>query len=144
VLYVPNAGHGLEQQFADGSRPNRERALNALAAFTRHIIKDNPVPRLSWKHDDANGKARLTVEARPGPLAARLWVARAATRDFRRAQFNEQPLLVVSEKGDGGTLVGEVPFPKEGNLSFFAELDYEIDGLKHQLSTQLRIVEPVP
>jgi PhoPQ-activated pathogenicity-related protein len=138
VLYVPNAGHGLEQQFADGNRPNRERALNALAAFTRHMIKDNPIPKLSWKHDDANGKARLTVEARPQPLAARLWVARAATRDFRRAQFNEQPLKV-----DGGTIVGEVPFPTEGNLSFFAELDYEIDGLKHQLSTQLRIVEPV-
>ncbi len=137
VLYVPNAGHGLEQQFADGRPPNRERALNGLAAFTRHIIKDNPVPKLSWKHDDANGKARLTVEARPQPRAARLWVARAATRDFRLAQFQEQPLKVSS-----GTIVGEVPFPAEGHLSFFAELDYEIDGLKHQLSTQLRIVEP--
>ncbi|MGE5191198.1 MAG: PhoPQ-activated pathogenicity-related family protein [Deltaproteobacteria bacterium] len=142
VLYVPNAGHGLEQQFADGQRPNRDRALNALAAFTRHIIKDNPVPKLTWKHDDADGKARLTVEARPQPLAARLWVARAPTRDFRLAQFHEQPLPVDSEKGVGGTIVGEVPLPTEGNLSFFAELDYEIDGLKHQLSTQLRIVEP--
>jgi PhoPQ-activated pathogenicity-related protein len=138
VLYVPNAGHGLEQQFADGQRPNRERALNALAAFTRHMIKDNPIPKLSWKHEDANGKARLTVEARPRPLTARLWVARAATRDFRLAQFHEQPLKVES-----GTIVGEIPFPTEGNLSFFAELDYEIDGIKHQLSTQLRIVEPV-
>jgi PhoPQ-activated pathogenicity-related protein len=137
VLYVPNAGHGLEQQFADGQPPNRERALNGLAAFTRHIIKDNPLPKLSWKHDDANGKARLTVEARPQPRGARLWVARAATRDFRLAQYNELPLKV-----DGGTIVGEVPFPTDGNLSFFAEVDYEIDGLKHQLSTQLRIVEP--
>ena len=138
LLYVPNAGHNLEQQFADGQRPNRERALNALAAFTRHLIKDNPVPSLKWKHADANGMARLTVEARPQPMAARLWVAHAATRDFRLAQFNEQPLQV-----DSGKLVGEVPFPSDGTVSFFAELDYEIDGLAHQLSTQLRILEPV-
>ena len=137
LLYVPNAGHNLEQQFADGRRPNRERALNALAAFTRHLTKNNPVPRLTWKHDESNGKARLTVEARPQPLAARLWVARAATRDFRQAQFGEQALKV-----DGAVIVGEVPLPTEGHLSFFAELDYEIDGLPHQLSTQLRIVEP--
>jgi PhoPQ-activated pathogenicity-related protein len=142
VLYVPNAGHKLVQQFADGRPPSRERALGALAAFTRHIIKDNPMPRLSWKHDDAGKAVRLTVEARPRPLAARLWVARAPTRDFRHAQFNEQPLVVASDKSDGGTIVGEVPVPTEGCLSFFAELDYEIDGLKHQLSTQLRIVEP--
>lgn len=138
LLYVPNAGHNLEQQFADGQPPSRERAVNALAAFTRHLIKDNPVPTLSWKHDDANGRARLTIEARPQPLGARLWVARAPTRDFRRAQFNEQNLAVDSQK-----MVGEVALPTEGHLSFFAEVDYEIDGLKHQLSTQLRIVEPV-
>jgi PhoPQ-activated pathogenicity-related protein len=136
LLYVPNAGHKLEQQMADGTR-SRERAVSALTAFTRHIIKDNPLPKISWKHDDAAGKARLTVEAHPAPSAARLWVARAATRDFRHAQFNEQPLNV-----DSGRIVGELPFPTEGNLSFFAELDYEIDGLAHQLSTQLRIVEP--
>jgi len=136
LLYVPNAGHKLEQHLTDGTR-SRERAVSALAAFTRHIIKDNPLPKLTWKHDDADGKARLTVEARPAPSAARLWVARAATRDFRHAQFNEQPLQV-----DSGKIVGEVPFPTDGNLSFFAELDYEIDGLAHHLSTQLRIVEP--
>ncbi len=137
VVYVPNAGHNLEEQFFDGRRPSRERAVNALAAFTRHMIKDNPVPRLTWKHDDANGRARLMVEARPRPLGARLWVAHAATRDFRQARFQEQPLVL----GDG-PIVGEVPFPTEGALSLFAELDFEIDGLRHQLSTQLRIVEP--
>lgn len=135
MLYVPNAGHKLEQQFADG-RKSRERAVGALAAFTRHLIKDNPLPRLSWKHDDAGGKARLTVEAAPAPSAARLWAARAETRDFRKSQFNEQPLKV-----DSGNIVGEVKRPDAGYLSFFAELDYEIDGLQHQLSTQLRIIE---
>jgi PhoPQ-activated pathogenicity-related protein len=141
MLHLPNAGHKLVQQIADGRPPSRERAMGALAAFMKHIIKNNPLPRLSWKHDDADKAARLTVEARPKPLAARLWIARAPTRDFRHAQFNEQPLVIASDKGDGGTMVGEVPVPTEGCLSFFAELDYEIDGLKHQLSTQLRIVE---
>ena len=137
LLYVPNAGHGLEQHMADGSPASRERAVSALAAFTRSIISDKPFPQLSWKHDDVNGKARLTVEAQPQPLAARLWMARAATRDFRQAQFNEQPLNV-----DAGAIVAQIPLPTEGTALFFAELDYEIDGQKYRLSTQLRIVEP--
>lgn len=136
VLYVPNAGHNLEQKLPDG-RSSRERAVSALAAFTRHIIKDNPLPRLTWKHEDSGDKARLTVEARPAPKSARLWVARAETRDFRLAPFAEQPLKV-----DGNRVVGEVSRPADGHLSFFAELDYEIDGIAHQLSTQLRIIEP--
>jgi len=136
VTYVPNAGHNLEQKFADGSRPSRERAVASLAAFVHSIARNKPFPKLRWNHSDAEGKARLTVDAQPAPVAARLWLARSPTRDFRLAQFQEQPLEVRA-----GQVVADVPRPTEGNVSFFAELDYEVDGLKHQLSTQLRIVE---
>jgi PhoPQ-activated pathogenicity-related protein len=136
ITYVPNAGHNLEQKFADGSRPSRERAVASLAAFAHSIARNKTFPRLRWTHGDAEGKARLTVAAQPAPVAARLWLARSPTRDFRLAQFQEQPLELTA-----GPIVADVPNPTEGNVSFFAELDYEVDGLKHQLSTQLRIVE---
>jgi PhoPQ-activated pathogenicity-related protein len=78
----------------------------------------------------------LTIAASPAPVAARLWLARAPTRDFRLAQFQDRPLDVAA-----GQIVADVPRPADGNILFFAELDYEVDGLKHQLSTQVRIVE---
>jgi PhoPQ-activated pathogenicity-related protein len=134
VTYVPNAGHNLEQHGENGSK-DRTRAVNTLAAFCKHQIRDNPMPRLTWKHDDADTQARLTVEADHAPKAARLWVASAANRDFRLARWKEQSLEA------GPQVIATVAPPASGCVVFFAELDFEIDGLSHQLSTQMRILE---
>ncbi len=40
-----------------------------------------------------------------------------------------------------GKIVGEVTPPDKGHLAFFGELDYEIDGLRYHLSTQVRMTE---
>lgn len=133
ALYVPNAGHGLEQEYEGGKR-DRARALNGLSAFARHQITDKPLPQLRWKHSDENGKLRLSVQPTVAPLGARLWVAHAPTRDFRKAKWVEQPATIKD-----GAVVGEVAPPSEGFVAFYGELDYEIDGLRYHLSTQLRI-----
>lgn len=134
VTYVPNAGHNLEQRGENGEK-DRTRAVNALAAFTKHQIRDNPMPKLDWKHDDASDQSRLTVNSDHLPKAARLWVASAATRDFRLARWKDQTLA------SGKSIVAKVAAPSTGCVAFFAELDFEIDGLPHQLSTQMRILE---
>ncbi|MCI0680695.1 MAG: PhoPQ-activated pathogenicity-related family protein [Gemmataceae bacterium] len=136
LLYVPNAGHNLRQKHADGKGEDLDRAINTLIAFSKHIVKENPMPKLHWKHDDADGQARLTVTAEPRPLGARLWVAQAPTRDFRKASWKEQP----AEARDG-TVVGLVAPPQTGYVAFFGELDFEIDGVRHPLSTQVRVLE---
>jgi PhoPQ-activated pathogenicity-related protein len=135
VTYVPNAGHNLQQD----NRPDRARAVGALAGFTRHVIADNPMPKLTWKHDDAEGRLRLRVTATPAPKAARLWVATAPTRDFREAKWEERKATLGA---DG--MVGTVEPPKEGCLAFYGDLEYEIGGLKFNVCTQIRIAgEPV-
>jgi PhoPQ-activated pathogenicity-related protein len=135
VIYVPNAGHNLEQHHADGSK-DRDRAVNALAGFARHQIRDNPMPQVKWTHDDAGGQARLVIQSADVPKAARLWVADAPTRDFRLARWSERPAAV-----DGKSISGEIAPPTAGCRAFFGELDFEIEGLTHQVSTQLRILE---
>ncbi|MCI0464959.1 MAG: PhoPQ-activated pathogenicity-related family protein [Gemmataceae bacterium] len=132
VLYVPNAGHNLQQR-KSGSE-DRLRALNTLAAFGYFQIHGGELPHLRWQHTDAEEKLRVTVEAKTAPRAARLWVARAPTRDFRKATWEEQPAMVK-----GGTVQGEVTPPAEGFVAFFAEVDYEVNGLVYHLSTQMRI-----
>jgi hypothetical protein len=135
VLIVPNAGHNLEERKLDGKR-DRERALNALAAFVRHVVKDNPMPKLEWKHEDAGDQLRLTVKSTPAPKDARVFLTKSGTRDFRRADWKEQ-LVKLRE----GTVIAELDRPAKGFIAFYAEMDYEIDGLRHQLSTQVRVVE---
>jgi PhoPQ-activated pathogenicity-related protein len=134
VLYVPNAGHGLEQKYADGHK-DRSRALNTLSAFARCEIIGKPMPKLRWKHDDAEGKPRVVVESDVAPKAARLWVADASTRDFRQATWAERPATL-----EGGKVSGSVELPEKGWRTFFAECEYEIDGLRYYLSTQVRML----
>jgi PhoPQ-activated pathogenicity-related protein len=135
VIYVPNAGHDLRRQDRDNS-DQRTDLINGLAALSRHQINGRPLPEVSWKHEDSDGKLRLNIDAKPKPLSARLWVAQTASKDFRAAKWNQQT-ATVSDRG----VVGEVTPPENGHVAFFGELDYEIDGLKYQLSTQVRVTQ---
>jgi PhoPQ-activated pathogenicity-related protein len=133
VVYVPNAGHNLQQKLPSGGY-DHSRATNGLAAFARHQVTGKPLPELRWKHDDADGKLRLTVTCQPAPRAARLWVAENPTRDFRQAEWKERPATLQD-----GTVVGEVEPPAKGCLAFYGDLEYEIDGIRYNLCTQLRM-----
>jgi PhoPQ-activated pathogenicity-related protein len=135
VRYVPNAGHNLRRQ--DRSPPDQLNDLiNGLAAFSRHQISGTPMPKLSWKHDRVNGKLRLSIAATPAPAGARLWTAQAPTADLRTVKWSQQTVT-----SSNGRVVGEVTPPEKGLLAFFGELDYEIDGLRYNLSTQVRMTD---
>jgi PhoPQ-activated pathogenicity-related protein len=134
LLYVPNAGHGLQQD-VDGKK-DHSRVIGTLAAFTRHQITNKPMPKLSWKHGNADGKLSLAVTSEPAPKSARLWVADSKTRDFRPSKWAEAPA-----KLDGGSVSGAVDKPADGWRACFAECEFEIDGVQYFLSTQLRMAE---
>ena len=135
VVYVPNAGHDLKRQ----DKPESDQLtdlVNSLAAFSRHQITGRSMPNLTWKHETVNGRLRLTIDATPVPTGARLWVAETRTQDFRTAKWREQAVTLSN-----GMVIGEVTPPEKGHLAFYGELDYEIDGLKYHLSTQVRVTE---
>jgi PhoPQ-activated pathogenicity-related protein len=135
LLYVPNAGHGLDQVHEDGKK-DRIRALSTLAMYARHQIRNEPMPKMSWKHGDDASKMTIQVTSDPAPKAARLWVADNPSRDFRKARWSERPATL-----DKGTITGAVEKPTEGWRTFFAECEYEENGQKYYLSTQLRMAE---
>lgn len=126
ILYVPNAGHGL-----DGGKKN---ALTTISVFAQHVAMNEPLPNLSWKHDNDGDKLRLTVNSSPKPKAVKLWVAHSEDKDFRPAHWDAKP---VEANGDGA-FVAEVERPATGHVAFFAEADYEFGPLEYGLSTQMR------
>jgi PhoPQ-activated pathogenicity-related protein len=135
VIYVPNAGHDLKRR----DRPEGDQLtylVHGLAAFARHQISGKSMPHLAWSHDSVNGKLRVTVDASPAPTRARLWVAHAASKDFRAAHWNEQPVSISDKQ-----VIGVVSAPEKGQVAFYVELDYEIDGLNYHLSSQVRTTE---
>ena len=136
VEIIPNAGHNLMEKKANVFLPDPTRVINTLGAFARHQIHGVAMPKLTWKHDDAEGTPRLTVQSDPMPKAARLWVADAEKRDFRRSTWKEQPV-----KMNGKAIVGAVELPAAGHRVFYAEMEYQLDGITFYLSTQVRVLE---
>jgi PhoPQ-activated pathogenicity-related protein len=134
LVYVPNAGHNLEQAGVPAAE-KRDRAVGALEAFVRHQATAKPLPKLYWKNDDEGDKLRIVVTADPAPKTARLWMATNPTRDFRKAKWTDQEVKLAKD-----TITGEVKAPKDGCEAFYVEMDYEIDGINYHLCTQLRLV----
>lgn len=126
VLYVPNAGHGL-----DGGK---EGALTTLAVFAQCIAMQTSLPELSWKHDDDGDGMRLSVQSNPTPKSVRLWVARSEDKDFRPDRWDATE---IKANGDGA-FVGHVKKPSSGHIAFFAEARYPFGDVEYALSTQIR------
>ena len=126
VLYVPNAGHGL-----DGGKEN---ALTTLAVFAQHIALQEPLPDVAWKHDDDDDQMRLVVRSTSAPKAVRLWTAHSKDKDFRPAHWDATPIAADSN----GDYVVHVAKPASGHVAFFAEATHEFGPLEYGLSTQMR------
>jgi PhoPQ-activated pathogenicity-related protein len=126
VLYVPNAGHGL-----DGGK---DGAMATLAVFAQHVAIGTSLPQLEWKHDDEADGMRLVVQSNPAPASVRLWVAHSDDKDFRPDRWDATKLKA---NGDGG-FVGHVAKPGSGHVAFFAEARYPFGDIEYALSTQIR------
>ena len=138
VLYVPNAGHGLEEVHQDGKK-DRDRILNTMSAAARWFIEDKKPPEMSWKHEgegEAKAEPKFRVDGGKDAKLLRLWTADADTRDFRKAKC-----VSVDLKSNEGAWTGTLERPKVGFRATFAECEYDLDGLKYSLSTQIRILE---
>ena len=125
VLQVPNAGHGL-----DGGR---ELALSTIAAFFQHNASATPLPELTWQRTVDEAAITLRVTASKQPQAAKLWLARSDTKDFREAKWESQPLT-----GEAKTFVAELAKPDSGHVAHFGELQFQINGVPYSLCTLIQ------
>ncbi len=140
LLYVPNAGHELCEHDKDGKpQPLPLRAINTLAAFSRSQIFDKAFPILSSTATRTPGTDRVdfTVLCSTKPLDALLFSATAKSRDFRKSWWDSKLLDNSGKKMDC-----KVDLPKSGYAAALLDLEFELEGLKFNLSTPLRIMEP--
>ncbi len=133
VLYVPNAGHDLDDDL--------RRASQSTSAFYRHVVGGEPWPKLEWKHGQSVRNLRLTVTAVhvPEARAARLWVAHSPGKDFRAANWESSNLPWIHSEDGMVTYQDEILKPASGRVALFAELEYESNGQPFYLSTSIRI-----
>lgn len=129
VVYLPNAGHSLDQ--------HREYALRGVASLVRHTAKGQALPALEWTSEAEGPEVRLEVASNPPPRDVTLWVARNDSLDFREAEWTPQ-------ERHAGAGCQEKPLRFEATagdreyVAAFLDLTYEFDGIEYHLSTQIR------
>jgi PhoPQ-activated pathogenicity-related protein len=134
VLYLPNAGHGLEQ--------NRQWAIAGVGALARHAASGRPMPEARWSHsDDPDGKLRLSVEVvkPPGFKSLTLWTVSAPTQDFREARWSPAGTVELGTENQAAIAVER---PQSGWFALYGDMLYNVDGMDYHLSTQIRVVPP--
>jgi PhoPQ-activated pathogenicity-related protein len=131
VVYLPNAGHGLEQ--------HRDYATHGLGALFRSAASGKPLPKLSWKHSQTEaGTLRLSATALPAPDSGHLWVAHSDTMDFRESVWSALPMF-----SDGTTFTGDSRLPEKGFMATFGDFQYTAENsMPYHLSTQIQIAGP--
>jgi PhoPQ-activated pathogenicity-related protein len=121
VRYVPNAGHGL----------NDEAVASANLMFAAYA-NDLPLPEYLWTVED-DGRT-IRVETPDGPVEVLLWQAtNPESRDFRYGEGlgpGGDPLGVIwsgsslLDEGDG-TFVATIDAPESGATAFMVELTFD-------------------
>jgi len=127
ILYVPNAGHGLEGGL--------DRVLRTLTAFFNRVAGRIAFPKLQWQWKQEGNSMTLVIRSEPKPKEVLIWTAKAPTKDFRDAKWSSQTI----NDADGEFNFTLNP-PEQGFAAAFAELVYEIGGQSFSLCTTVRIV----
>lgn len=126
ILYVPNAGHGINDMV---------RVVSSVSALGLKVAGKLEFPRLTWKYTEADGGLKLNVQSSVKPVKAVAWTASVPTRDFRPAKWSDQELAA---SGDGYSY--QLEPPAEGFSAVLGEVYYEINGRPLYLSTNVRII----
>ncbi len=126
ILYVPNNGHGLKDV---------ARVSGGLAALHRRVVKNEALPKLSWKLDTSDDGLSLAVESDVKPKEVRVWMATSRTKDFRDSQWTSR---IAKRDGDGFSY--ELSTPREGYAAMFGEAEYNGESTPFYFSTNVRII----
>ncbi len=116
LLYVPNAGHGL-----DGG----EEAIRSLSAFFGRTLTGLPYPACRWSAKEKGRKVVLQVETTPEEMTgAILWKTSSTDRDFRDEVWEKTEVATSPEK----SVTVSVALPDSGYVAFFVDLVYKAPG----------------
>lgn len=111
LRYVPNTGHGLNQD-----------AVIAGAVFFNAVLTGQQLPVYSWTVEDDRS---ITMTSVTTPTEVRLWQAtNPVARDFRQGFTDVVWTSTLLTNQGGGVYVGNVPKPESGATAFFIEATY--------------------
>ncbi len=134
VVYVPNAGHDLG--FINDPIASASRVFSPVSAFAQSVADGKPLPEMSWKYSDSNGKYNLRINTSPDKAKARIWTATSTTLDFRNSKWENMPMETLRTG-----FRGSIKLPAKGYSAAYGESQFSNKGNEYSLCTQVRIFD---
>ncbi|MES2893735.1 MAG: PhoPQ-activated protein PqaA family protein [Bacteroidota bacterium] len=128
ILYLSDASH---------VRADSDPRINPTAfAFVRAIAIERTLPQLNWKWERSKQLLKLTINTDSTATRAVLWQASSQSKDFRESQWSSSS---VKQIHNGSRRQFEIAVPGLGadNRLFYGEVEFEQNGHKFLLSTQI-------
>jgi PhoPQ-activated pathogenicity-related protein len=120
ILYVPNAGHGLE---------DRRRVMNVIMAFTSSIVSNQSLPSIKLILEDST----VALVTNSSPLYVDFWKASSNNMDFRYSKWESLPSIEKDDKYFS-YLAKEKTY-----TALFGEATFQFNNKVFSLSTSMSI-----
>ena len=124
ILYVPNAGHGLQGGV--------HLAIETIIAFVGHVAEGKPLPELQWEFDQSGDVVEITITSDVRPVKVNLWTAQSGSNDFRESKWT-----ATDVSGAKGIYRTKYQVPADQATVLYAEAVYENNGHQFGLCTQV-------
>jgi PhoPQ-activated pathogenicity-related protein len=134
LLYVPNAGHGLNASI-----------FATIIAFFRKTQGELEFTEIEWSMEEGEAINATVLLSKKGTASAKwneinLWIAESETRDFRKAEWKKKEDAKLLPSLD---MQFTVPRERGKYAAVYGEVIYEQEGLNYSLCSNVKIFPPL-
>lgn len=116
LLYIPNAGHSLQEGIP--------RVVANIVAFYSLVAEKKPLPQVSADVKQSGNKVTVTVSTKSPVAGVQVWHAQSPIKDLRNSRWQ----AVDAKPAGSGKYVAEISLPDSGTLAVIADAQVDVKG----------------
>lgn len=124
LMYVPNAGHSLQEGLP--------RVVNNLTAFYLAVASKQPLAQIQADVKRQGNKLLVTVTTKGKVEGVQIWTAQSSTKDLRSSKWTAQD----AKPAGNGKYTAEIALPLDAvAFALFADAQGSINGTEYHVCT---------
>ncbi len=116
LLYIPNAGHSLQEGIT--------RVITNMVAFYSLVVDKKPLPQVSADVKRTGNKVTVTVTTKSPVIGVQVWYAQSPSKDLRNSRWQ----AVDAKSSGNGKYVAEINLPENGTIAVIADAQVDVKG----------------
>ena len=124
LMYVPNAGHSLQEGL--------QRVVNNLTAFYLAVASRQPLAEIKADVKRQGNKLLVTVTTKGKVDGVQIWTAQSSTKDLRNSRWTAQN----AQPAGNGKYTVEIALPTDAmSFALFADAQGTVNGTEYHVCT---------